>query len=82
MKFGAHMSTSGGAYRALQRGRSVRCEVVQLFVECWTSKRLKQHFKRESLRAASHVAILVKAGKGMGLSGSFRRGFCVSDIAG
>src|ERR1035441_143504 len=33
MKLGAHMSTSGGAWRALQRGRSIRCDVVQVFVK-------------------------------------------------
>jgi deoxyribonuclease-4 len=33
MKFGAHMSTSGGVRRALQRGRSIRCEVIQVFVK-------------------------------------------------
>src|SRR5678815_3568091 len=33
MKFGAHMSTSGGAWRALQRGRSIGCEIVQIFVK-------------------------------------------------
>src|SRR6266436_768224 len=33
MKFGAHMSTSGGVWRALQRGRSINCEVVQVFVK-------------------------------------------------
>src|SRR5258706_11089258 len=33
MKLGAHMSTSGGAWRALQRGRSINCEVVQVFVK-------------------------------------------------
>ncbi|MCX6914776.1 MAG: deoxyribonuclease IV [Verrucomicrobia bacterium] len=33
MKFGAHMSTSGGVWKALQRGRSIHCEVVQLFVK-------------------------------------------------
>ena len=27
------MSTSGGAWRALQRGRSINCEVVQIFVK-------------------------------------------------
>ena len=27
------MSTSGGAWRALQRGRGIRCDVVQLFVK-------------------------------------------------
>jgi len=33
MKLGAHMSTSGGIWRALERGRSIGCEVVQLFVK-------------------------------------------------
>ena len=33
MKFGAHMSTSGGVWKALQRGRSVQCEIVQVFVK-------------------------------------------------
>lgn len=33
MKFGAHMSTQGGAWRALQRGRSIGCEIVQIFVK-------------------------------------------------
>ena len=33
MRFGAHMSTSGGVWKALQRGRSLHCEVVQVFVK-------------------------------------------------
>jgi deoxyribonuclease-4 len=33
MKFGAHISTSGGIWKALQRGRSIHCEIVQLFVK-------------------------------------------------
>lgn len=33
MKLGAHMSTSGGVWRALQRGVSIGCESVQLFVK-------------------------------------------------
>ena len=33
MKFGAHMSAAGGAWRALQRGRSVNCDVIQIFVK-------------------------------------------------
>jgi deoxyribonuclease-4 len=33
MKFGAHMSTSGGAWKALERGRSIQCESVQIFVK-------------------------------------------------
>ncbi len=33
MLFGAHMSTSGGVWRALERGQSIGCDVVQLFVK-------------------------------------------------
>jgi deoxyribonuclease-4 len=33
MKFGAHMSTAGGVWRALERGRSINCESVQIFVK-------------------------------------------------
>lgn len=33
MKFGAHMSTGGGVWKALERGRGIACEVVQLFVK-------------------------------------------------
>jgi deoxyribonuclease-4 len=33
MKFGAHMSTSGGVWKALQRGRSIHCDVIQVFVK-------------------------------------------------
>ena len=33
MKFGAHMSTSGGVWKALQRGRSIQCDVIQIFVK-------------------------------------------------
>lgn len=33
MKFGAHMSTGGGVWKALERGASIRCEIVQIFVK-------------------------------------------------
>jgi len=33
MKFGAHMSTSGGVWKALQRGAETGCEIVQIFVK-------------------------------------------------
>ena len=33
MLFGAHCSTAGGIWKALQRGRSVGCDVVQVFVK-------------------------------------------------
>lgn len=33
MKFGAHMSTGGGVWKALERGHGIGCEVVQIFVK-------------------------------------------------
>jgi deoxyribonuclease-4 len=33
MKFGAHMSTGGGVWKALERGASIGCEIVQIFVK-------------------------------------------------
>src|SRR5687768_6914295 len=33
MKFGAHMSTGGGVWKAPERGRGIACEVVQFFVK-------------------------------------------------
>ena len=33
MKFGSHTSTAGGVWKALERGESVGCECVQLFVK-------------------------------------------------
>jgi deoxyribonuclease-4 len=33
MKFGAHMSTGGGVWKALERGRGIGCEIVQIFVK-------------------------------------------------
>ena len=33
MKFGAHMSTGGGVWKALQRGAEIHCDIVQIFVK-------------------------------------------------
>jgi len=33
MLFGAHMPTRGGVWKALERGREIGCEIVQLFVK-------------------------------------------------
>ena len=33
MKLGAHMSIAGGVHRALERGRSIGCDAVQLFMK-------------------------------------------------
>jgi deoxyribonuclease-4 len=33
MKFGAHMSTGGGVWKALERGKGINCEIIQIFVK-------------------------------------------------
>jgi deoxyribonuclease-4 len=33
MKLGAHMSTSGGVWKALERGAEIHCQIVQIFVK-------------------------------------------------
>src|SRR5688500_4681590 len=33
MRFGAHMSTGGGVWKALDRGLGIQCEIVQIFVK-------------------------------------------------
>ncbi len=33
MKLGAHMSTGGGVWKALQRGAEINCEIIQIFVK-------------------------------------------------
>lgn len=33
MKFGAHMSTGGGVWKALERGVGIQCDIVQIFVK-------------------------------------------------
>ncbi len=33
MLFGAHMPTGGGVWKALERGASIGCDIVQIFVK-------------------------------------------------
>ena len=43
MNLGAHMSISGGVHLALQRGKSIGCNAIQLFVKSsnqWRAKKL------------------------------------------
>jgi deoxyribonuclease-4 len=54
MNLGAHMSIAGGVHRALERGRSIGCNAVQLFVHStnqWKMRRLAvaevERFRRE-----------------------------------
>lgn len=45
MRLGAHMSVSGGKYMALESGRELGCETIQMFirnVRGWASKPLEQ----------------------------------------
>ncbi|HEC40604.1 MAG TPA: deoxyribonuclease IV [bacterium] len=45
MRIGAHMSISGGKYKALERGLELECETIQIFirnVRGWNSGPLKQ----------------------------------------
>ncbi|HVM49509.1 MAG TPA: deoxyribonuclease IV [Candidatus Acidoferrum sp.] len=46
MLFGAHCSTAGGIWTALQRGRSIHCDVIQVFVKNnmqWAGKPFSPH---------------------------------------
>ncbi|MCX7824518.1 MAG: deoxyribonuclease IV [Verrucomicrobiae bacterium] len=61
MKFGAHMSIAGGVDKAIERGRRVGCEAIQIFTRGnmqWQSRPLRAdeiaEFKR--LRAATAIA--------------------------
>ena len=45
MRLGAHMSVSGGKYKALERGKEIKCETIQVFVRNvrgWASGPLKK----------------------------------------
>jgi deoxyribonuclease-4 len=49
MKFGAHMSTSGGIWKAVERGAETGCEVIQIFVKNnmqWFSKPCSEEERR------------------------------------
>ena len=68
MKFGAHMSTSGGVWKALQRGRSIHCDVVQVFVKNnmqWFGKPYSQAdlaSYADELKASSFTCVFGHAG--------------------
>jgi len=76
MKFGAHMSVVGGVYKALERGTSVGCEVVQIFVKNNMQWFGRPHppadiaqFKREETRLRfaavfGHTGYLINLGAG------------------
>jgi deoxyribonuclease-4 len=56
MKLGAHMPSAGGVWRALQRGISIGCEVVQLFVKNNMQWFGKPHSLEELTRYANELA--------------------------
>ncbi|MGD0812963.1 MAG: deoxyribonuclease IV [Verrucomicrobiota bacterium] len=76
MIFGAHCSTAGGVARALERGASVGCEVVQIFVKNNMQWLGRPHpaadialFKRERTRLGfaavfGHTGYLINLGAG------------------
>ncbi|HVO76782.1 MAG TPA: deoxyribonuclease IV [Candidatus Bathyarchaeia archaeon] len=47
MNFGAHMSIAGGMHRALERGRAIGCDAVQLFVKNTNQWRMRSLDERE-----------------------------------
>ncbi len=57
---GAHMSTAGGADKALERGQSIGCETIQIFVTSpsqWKTKVLKQPEIDRFIAAQSETGI-------------------------
>src|SRR6266498_235170 len=56
MKFGAHMSTSGGVWKALQRGAEIGCEIIQVFVKNNMQWFGKPHGTEDLARYASELA--------------------------
>ena len=73
MRLGAHMSVTGGKYMALERGKELGCETIQVFirnVRSWSSKPLvqsdiddflkkKEELKEEIWPLISHNSYLI-----------------------
>lgn len=56
MKFGAHMSTNGGVWKALERGIGIGCEIVQIFVKNNMQWFGKPHQPNDLAQFANQVA--------------------------
>jgi deoxyribonuclease-4 len=56
MLFGAHMSTGGGVWKALERGRSIQCDIVQIFVKNNMQWFGKPHAPADLARFANELA--------------------------
>jgi deoxyribonuclease-4 len=64
MLLGAHMSIAGGLYKALERGKSVGCDIVQIFVKSsnqWKAKPLTDDDVRlfNDAKKATSISIVV-----------------------
>jgi len=73
MRLGAHMSVTGGKYMALERGKELGCETIQVFirnVRSWSAKpliqsdiddflKIKENFKDEIWPIISHNSYLI-----------------------
>ena len=53
MKLGAHMSTGGGVWKALERGKGINCETIQIFVKNNMQWFGRPHTPRELAQYAS-----------------------------
>lgn len=56
MKLGAHMSTSGGVWKALERGASIGCDIIQIFVKNNMQWFGKPHSLDDCARYANQLA--------------------------
>jgi deoxyribonuclease-4 len=56
MKFGAHMSTGGGVWKALERGAGIHCEIIQIFVKNNMQWFGKPHSPNDLARYANELA--------------------------
>jgi len=73
MRLGAHMSVSGGKYMALERGKELGCETIQIFIRnmrSWLAKplvqsdiddflKIKEELKEEIWPIISHNSYLI-----------------------
>lgn len=60
MRLGAHMSVDGGKYKALERGKTIKCEAIQLFirnVRSWNSGPLLQENIQKFLKKRKEMDI-------------------------
>jgi len=83
-KFGAHMSITGGVDRALERGTTIGCEVVQIFLKNnmqWIGKPLASdeiiRFRQQRLPAFAHSSYLINPAS---MNPGFRRRSIVAII--